>query len=358
LKNDGKMKAKLILEDGSVWEGEGFGSPTNRAGEVVFSTAMTGYPESLTDPSYKGQILVFTYPLVGNYGVPEKCFFQSESIQVSGVIVTHHCLSPHHYQSKKTLHFWLKENQVPGIAGIDTRALTQKIRRRGTMLGKIVITPQPISFYNPDKDNLLPQVSPPQEKFFLKNKSYPTVCLIDCGCKRAIKEMLLAEKINLWQVPWDFNPFKKKRKIDALVVSNGPGNPIQAQKTIQTVKIALKKRIPFLGICLGNQILALAAGAKTYKLKFGHRSVNQPVQDLRTGRCYITSQNHGFAVDPASLPPRWKVWFVNLNDKTVEGIISSNGLFRGVQFHPEGHPGPQDTASVFKDFINQLYGKS
>jgi len=346
--------AKLVLEDGTIIKGKHFGAKKNSSGEVVFSTAMTGYVESLTDPSYKGQILVLTYPLVGNYGVPSQKFFQSEKIQVSGLVVSKHCLFPSHYQNQKNLHQWLLENSIPGISEVDTRALTQKIRQKGTMLGKILVNKQEIDFYDPNKENIVEKVSLKSPKFF-NNHSPKTICLLDCGCKKAILDHLLKRKVNVLVAPWNFNPLTQtKIKIQGLVVSNGPGNPKMVKETIAIVCQAIAKKIPILGICLGNQILALAAGADTYKLKFGHRAVNQPVKDLKTNRCFITSQNHGFAVNPSSLPKNWHQWFVNLNDQTCEGIISSDAQFMGVQFHPEGHPGPEDTAFVFDMFIEKI----
>jgi len=347
---------KLILKDGAIFEGEGFGASTDSAGEVVFSTAMTGYVETLTDPSFFGQILVLTYPLIGNYGVPCKKYFQSKRIQVSGLVVTQWCPTPSHFQNQKNLDQWLKENNVPGISGIDTRFLTQKIRKKGVMLGKIIEKKDNLDFYDPNKENLVEKVSIKKPKFFGGGKNKETICLIDCGFKKAILECLLKRKINVLVAPWDFNPFKKSfcREISGLVVSNGPGDPQMAKKTIETVKEAIKKNLPILGICLGNQILALAAGAKTYKLKFGHRSLNQPVEDIFTKKCFITSQNHGFVVDIASLPENWELWFSNLNDGSCEGIISKNRLFMGVQFHPEGHPGPQDTEWIFDEFLKKV----
>ncbi len=332
------MKTQLVLEDNSIWEGEAFGQETPIAGEVVFATAMTGYSEALTDPSYKGQILVFTYPLIGNYGVGDTSFFQSEKIQVSGVVVSEPCFTPSHWQSQKSLDYWLKENNIPGLWGIDTRALTQKLRDKGTMLGKLGTPQDKIDFYDPNKDNLVAKASLTEPKIFnnkLKNK---TVCLVDCGYKKAILDSLL----------------KRDLTVVGIVVSNGPGDPQMADQTIKTITKAMVKKIPILGICLGNQILGLAAGAQTYKLKFGHRSLNQPVKDLLSQHCFITSQNHGFAVLPKSLPKNFKPWFINLNDQTCEGIISDNGLFAGVQFHPEGNPGPTDTDFVFDLFAKKL----
>lgn len=350
------MKSKLFLADGTILEGDGFGAPVNSAGEVVFNTAMTGYVESLTDPSYAGQILVLTYPLVGNYGVPNLKLFQSEKIQVSGLIVTKHCLTPSHHQSKGNLDSWLKENTIPAISEIDTRALTQKLRTSGTMLGKIIVTEENTDFYDPNKENIVEKVSVKKIEAFSSGHSKKTVCLLDCGYKKAILDCLLQRQVNVIVLPWNFNPFTTtfKAKFDGVLVSNGPGDPKAVSETIAITKMAIEKGIPVLGICLGNQILALASGAETYKLKFGHRSVNQPVKDLFTKRCFITSQNHGFAVNTETLLKGFKPWFINLNDATCEGIKSDDGRYCGVQFHPEGHPGPQDTDFVFDNFIKQL----
>lgn len=347
------MKANLVLADGTIYPGEAFGAPLSAAGEVVFTTAMTGYVETLTDPSYTGQIVVLTYPLIGNYGVPQPKFFQSNKIQVAGLIVASHCLTPSHQQSQKTLTAWLKENRVPAIAGIDTRTLTQNLRNQGTILGKIEIK-KAIPFYDPNRENLVNQVSLKKPVFFKKSKAKKTICLLDCGYKKAILDNFLSHDLNVWVVPWDFDPFEKGLRFAGLVISNGPGDPQMADKTIATVREAIKKNLPVLGICLGNQILGLAAGATTYKLKFGHRSANQPVKNNLTSRCFITSQNHGFAIDQTSLPAGWQIWFTNLNDHTCEGIISQNKKFLGVQFHPEGHPGPEDTQWVFEEFIKNL----
>lgn len=341
------------MEDGTILEGSSFGAVSNMAGEVVFSTAMTGYIEAFTDPSYKGQILVMTYPLIGNYGVTNGEYFQSEKIQISGLIVTENCVNPSHFQSVKSLCQWLIENNVPAVEGIDTRALTQKLRYKGTMLGKIVFNENKIKFYDPNKENLVAKVSVNKPKLFEKKENKKTVCLLDCGYKRAILENLLKHDLNVQVIPWDFDPFGKF-SFDGMVISNGPGDPKVARETIAIARKAIKNKLPVLGICFGNQILSLGAGADTYKLKFGHRSLNQPVKDLNSNKCFITSQNHGFAVNPKSLPSGFKQWFVNLNDQTCEGVISDNRLVMGVQFHPEGCPGPTDTEWVFDEFVSKL----
>ena len=349
------MRTKLILEDNTIINGRSFGARKSTAGEVVFSTAMTGYIEALTDPSYRGQILILSYPLIGNYGVPNPSLFQSKKIQVSGLVIAKHCPHPSHYQNQKSLSIWLKENGIPGIDDVDTRALTQKIRRQGTMLGKIQISSQNLPFYNPDKKNLVAQVSSKKVKIYQSPQNKKTVCLIDCGCKRAIITSFLKRQINIIAVPWNYDPLKGNLPpFTGVVFSNGPGNPKMVRQTISIAQKMIKAKIPTLGICLGYQILALAAGAKTYKLKFGHRSLNQPIKDLNTNKCFVTSQNHGFVIDQKTLPKNWQTWFTNLNDNSCEGIKSQDDLFWGVQFHPEGHPGPEDTEFIFDEFIKKL----
>ncbi len=350
------MIGKLVLEDGSVFEGKSFGAPLSGAGEVVFSTGMVGYPESFTDASYKGQILILTYPLIGNYGVPDKKYWESDSIKISGLIVSNYVNTPSHFQSKQTLASWLKKSKVPALEIKDTRFLTQKIRQRGVMLGKIVIN-NDIPFYDPNKDNLVAMVSTKKvidesplasQGETLRGK---TIILIDCGAKRNIERSLVKRGVKTIIVPWDFD-FSKIKKFDGIVISNGPGDPKMAKTTISTIKKALGKNIPTLGICLGHQLLALAAGGDTYKLKFGHRSQNQPCLLTNSKRCYITTQNHGFAV--GKIPQGFKTWFTNANDDSNEGLIHEKLPFMSVQFHPEATPGPMDTEWIFDYFLNRL----
>ncbi len=356
-------KGKLILEDGSIFEGKSLGSENAMAGEVVFSTGMTGYPESLTDPSYKGQILILTYPLIGNYGVPDKKYWESDGIRVSGLIVSNYIDTPSHFQSQMTLSTWLKKENIPALEITDTRFLTQKIRVKGTMLGKIIFDKN-IEFFNPDKENLVAQVSTKKIidfKSASKNKA-KTILLIDCGAKENIARCLMKREARVAIVPWDFDPFSagvNERhpggvigKFDGLVISNGPGNPKMAAKTIAIIKKALVKKIPILGVCLGNQLLALAAGGDTSKLKFGHRSQNQPCLLEGSRKCYITTQNHGFFVN--KIPKGFKVWFTNANDGSNEGIIHKTLPFMSVQFHPEACPGPTDTEWIFDYFLEKL----
>jgi carbamoyl-phosphate synthase small subunit len=349
---------KLILEDGSIFHGRPFGYSKPTAGEVVFNTGMVGYPETLTDPSYKGQILVLTYPLIGNYGIPESNrrsgidnAFESDNIQISGLIVSEAIDSHNHWNSEKSLDRWLHEHRVPGFKGVDTRALTKKLRENGSMLGKLVLNGNDeIDFYDPNEDILLPQVSVKEPIVYRKGKK--SVILVDCGCKNNIIRVLLSYGLTVIRVPWDYD-FSDK-KYDGVVISNGPGDPQKGLKTVSHIQRTFEKEKPILGICLGNQILALAAGADTYKLKFGHRSQNQPCVLLGSNRCYITSQNHGFAVDSQSLPQNWKPWFINANDGTNEGIRHISKPFFGIQFHPEASPGPVDTHFIFEKFVDKL----
>jgi len=343
------MKAKLILKNDLQIEGQSFGYEEAKSGELVFSTGMVGYPEFLTDPSYEGQILVLTYPMIGNYGVPDKRFWESSRIYVAGLVVNQYVDTPSHFQSKKTLSQWLKEEKIPALEIKDTRLLTQILRDKGVQLAKIVFKDE-INFYDPNKDNLVDRVS--AKKVEKTGEGLKTVVLIDCGVKENIKRSLLKRNVRLITVPWDFDIFNLKEKFDGVVVSNGPGDPKMCQATIKTVKKVLEKRMPLLGICLGNQILALAAGGDTYKMKFGHRGQNQPCFEVETGRCYITTQNHGFAI--GKIPDDFIPWFINANDQTNEGIIHKKYPFMSVQFHPEACPGPTDTEWIFDKFLSYL----
>lgn len=340
---------KLLLEDGTGLQGKSFGANTSVSGEVVFTTGMVGYPESLTDPSYEGQILVFTYPLIGNYGVPDKRFFESEKIHVKGIIVCNYIDYPSHPASKQTLSDWLKKEGIPGLEISDTRFLAKKLRTKGTMLGKIVFEKN-LGFVDPNLENLVSSVS--NKKVSIQGKGKTKIVLLDCGAKKNIARSLIKRGVQVITVPWNYDIFKNNLKFDGIIISNGPGDPKLAVDTIEIIKKALDKKIPTFGICLGNQLLALAAGGDTYKLKFGHRSQNQPCLLVGSKRCYITTQNHGFAV--GKIPPGFKPWFVNANDNTNEGLIHNSLPFMSVQFHPESYPGPQDTEWLFDFFLEKI----
>ena len=341
---------KIFLEDGTLFEGESFGAPKTVSGEVVFNTGMTGYVESLTDPSYAGQILVCTYPLIGNYGVPDKKFFESEKIQVAGLVVAEYSGNYSHHAAEKSLGEWLKESGVPAITGVDTRALTKKLREHGVMLGQLVQKGKPKKFTDPNEENLVARVSIKKRRVY--GDGPLKIIAVDCGMKENIVRSMTRPETTLIRVPWDYD--FTTEEYDGLLLSNGPGDPTMCAATITNIRKAMSEGKPILGICLGNQLLALAAGARTYKLKYGHRSQNQPCLDASTGRCYITSQNHGYAVDAKSLPPDWEEWFTNANDGSNEGIRHKTKPWRSVQFHPEASPGPTDTAWIFDEFLKSL----
>ncbi|MBU2025764.1 MAG: glutamine-hydrolyzing carbamoyl-phosphate synthase small subunit [Patescibacteria group bacterium] len=359
------LQAKLVLEDKSEFHGFSFGFPRSNQGEVVFNTGMTGYPESLTDPSYQGQILVATYPLIGNYGIPKEnkknhlsTVFESDRIHLNGFIVSNYSRKFNHWRKKESLSRFLKTQKIPGVCGIDTRSLTKKLRQKGVLLGRVLIgkdASMPAreaakNIIDPNTRDLVAEVSTNQIETFGQGKK-KIICL-DCGMKNNIIHSLLKFDVTLKKVPskYDF----RKQSFDGLLISNGPGDPQTNKQLIENIRWALKKKKPIFGICLGNQIMALAAGAKTYKLKYGHRGQNQPCLEIGTNRCYLTSQNHGFTVNPKTLPKQWKVWFKNINDGTVEGIYHQSNRFFSVQFHPEACPGPQDTKWLFKKFIDKL----
>jgi carbamoyl-phosphate synthase small subunit len=353
----GKTNLELVLKDGSVYGGEAFGYPKPVAGEVVFNTGMVGYPESLTDPSYSGQILVLTYPLIGNYGVPGRAGqdafqagFESGRIQVRGLIVSEYSDSYSHWTAGRSLSEWMAENRVPGISGVDTRAITKRIRERGTLLGKIVLDGQDREFEDPNATNLVEGVSVREPVEFPKGRT--RIALVDCGVKNSIIKALTSRNLTVLQCPWDYDFLSLKPH--GVVLSNGPGDPTMALETVENVRRALGTAVPILGVCLGSQILGLAAGSRTYKLKYGHRSQNQPCVETGTRRCYITPQNHGYAIDADTLPEDWREWFYNNNDRSNEGIKHISKPFFGAQFHPEASPGPDDTEFLFDVFMRAL----
>ncbi|MCW4009882.1 MAG: glutamine-hydrolyzing carbamoyl-phosphate synthase small subunit [Candidatus Bathyarchaeota archaeon] len=369
-------KAALVLEDGTFFLGKGFGTAKKLTGEVVFSTSMVGYPEALTDPSYRGQILTLTYPLVGNYGVPPydlkmglPLYFESERIQTQGLIIHELCTEPYHWASTRTLDKWLLDEGIPGISGVDTRRLTKTLRTHGVMLGIIKVceedeelnldslVQEAKSIPDPNLTDLVAEVSV-KEPVQYKVDGKRTVVLIDCGVKNSIIRNLLKRCINVIRVPYDtsakdilaYNP-------DGVFLSNGPGDPKKCVKTIETMRELVEEK-PVMGICLGAQILMLSQGGDTYKLKFGHRSQNQPALDLKTNRCYITTQNHGYAVDENCFSKTpMDCWFINANDKTVEGMRHKTKPVFAVQWHPEASPGPYDTDFLFDGFAKNMEAK-
>jgi carbamoyl-phosphate synthase small subunit len=361
--------AKLMLEDGTVFDGIGFGYPSETAGEVVFNTGMVGYTETLTDPSYRGQILCLTYPLVGNYGVPSydikdeyglPKFFESDGIQVKGLLI--HDLSniASHWSCIKTLDQWLYEEKVPGIYNIDTRELTKKLRVHGVMMGAIIVSENAINESLLKKRlararyeelNFMPEVSTKGAQEY-GDKSKDCVVVLDTGVKYSIIRNIMRTGYRVVRLPWhatyeqtmSYNP-------KGVVISNGPGDPKVCSSTIKTASKLINTSTPTLGICLGNQILALAGGANTYKLRFGHRGQNKPCVDMRNNQVYVTSQNHGYGIEPKSLVKTgFKVWFSNVDDNTVEGFEHKSKPIIAVQFHPEASPGPYDCMFVFDRF--------
>ena len=356
-------KVTLRLEDGTEFHGTSFGYEKPVAGEVVFNTAMMGYPESLTDPSYAGQLMTLTFPLVGNYGVPPftfeenglPTFMESEKIHVRAIIVSDYSREFSHWNGVETLADWLKREQVPGITGIDTRQLTKVLREHGAMMGKILFDDMPDEV--PEADyagvNFVDQVSC-REVIKYNEGADKKVVLVDCGVKANILRCLIRRGVEVIRVPWnyDFNELE----FDGLFLANGPGDPETCEVTVQNIRRFLANPVvrPCMGICMGNQLLSKAAGARIYKLKYGHRSHNQPVRKVGTETCFITSQNHGYAVDSSSLPADWEPMFVNMNDGSNEGVRHKKNPWFSAQFHPEACSGPVDTEYMFDDFVKLL----
>ena len=368
----------MILSDGTVFCGWSFGFEAETTGEVVFNTAMTGYPESLTDPSYAGQILVTTYPLIGNYGVPDTgigedglpLFMESERIHPKAIVVADYSEQFSHWNAKESLASWLKREKVPGITGIDTRRLTKVLREHGVMMGRIVIEGATMESQQKEEDygsvNWVEKVSCKEVITYNKGAG-KRVVLVDCGVKANIIRCLIRRGVEVIRVPWDYD--FNQLEFDGLFLANGPGDPEQCDVTVKNIRKFLETESrkssngeivkssnirPCMGICLGNQLLARAAGAKTYKLKYGHRSHNQPVREMGTNRCFITSQNHGYAVDDSTLPGDWEPLFVNMNDGSNEGIRHKSKPWMSAQFHPEACSGPTDTEWMFDEFVKML----
>lgn len=343
--------ATLTLADGTRFHGRLFGGRRPVSGEVVFNTGMVGYTEALTDPSYRGQLLCLTYPLVGNYGVPPD--FESAKIQASGLIVSELALEFSHASAKRSLPDWLRDEDIPCLAGIDTRALTKRLRLAGCMAGRIVCGSDARPFAPAEAgeaEHVVAAVSCDARQEYAGGRR--RVVVVDCGAKSSIIDQLLARDLTVIRVPW--NDDFLVEDFDAVVVSNGPGDPCQCAATVRSLARAMHLERPILGICLGHQLLALAAGASTYKLKFGHRGHNQPCIEEGTRRCFITSQNHGYAVDTGSLPEGWMPWFTNANDGSNEGMRHRSLPFMSVQFHPEAAPGPVDCEPIFDRFVEAI----
>jgi carbamoyl-phosphate synthase small subunit len=345
----------LSLQSGLDFKGESFGAIREVNGEVVFNTGMTGYVETLTDPSYRGQILVLTYPLQGNYGVPEGPY-ESGRIQVQGVVISHYTEFASHHLSVRSLGDWLQREGIPGICGVDTRTLTRHLREKGTIQGDIRVLehfgPLQSVEVHTDERSVLELVTPDQVTRIGSGST--KILLIDTGSKQNILRCLGARGVHVIRAPWNTPWENYLPEVDGVFLTNGPGDPAQALPLIARVKELLEYDLPVFGICFGHQILALAAGARTYKMQFGNRSVNQPVKDLLSGRCYITSQNHGYVVSAKTLKEEWEPWFINLNDNTNEGIRHRYRPISSVQFHPEASPGPNDTVFLFDDFLRTV----
>ena len=357
----------LVLQDGTTFQGKSFGYDKPVAGEVVFNTAMTGYPESLTDPSYAGQMMVLTYPLVGNYGVPPftyggnglPLFMESDKIYASAIIVSDYSDEYSHWNAIESLADWLKREQVPGVTGIDTRAVTKVLREHGVMMGRLIID---------DPDSLDNPVEPDHQDYSSINWVERVSCkdvvrynegagrkvvLVDCGVKANIIRCLINRGVEVIRVPWNYD--YTVMDFDGLFLANGPGDPDMCVDAVEVLKRQMSRsRKPICGICMGNQLLAKAGGATVYKLKYGHRSHNQPVREVGTNRCYVTSQNHGYAVDASKLGNDWRELFVNMNDGSNEGIRHLTHPWFSSQFHPEACSGPVDTEFMFDRFIEAL----
>ena len=377
----------LILDDGTCFRGQSFGYEKPVAGEVVFNTAMTGYPESLTDPSYAGQLMTLTYPLVGNYGVPPftiegnglATFMESEKIHAEAIIVSDYSENYSHWNAVESLADWLKREHVPGITGIDTRELTKVLSEHGVMMGRIVfddamdngewkmdnygevnyvdrVSCKDIIVYAAGESKTFPVSTPKEElnsQLSIFHSQLKKVVLVDCGVKINILRCLLRRGVEVVRVPWDYD--FNGLEFDGLFISNGPGDPDTCDAAVQNIRKAMQnERLPIFGICMGNQLLSKAGGARIYKLKYGHRSHNQPVRMVGTDRCFITSQNHGYAVDNNTLGADWEPLFVNMNDGSNEGIRHKRNPWFSAQFHPEAASGPTDTEFLFDEFVNLL----
>lgn len=363
-------RATLTIRDGPVFHGKSFGANTNISGEAVFTTSLVGYPESMTDPSYRGQIIVFTQPLIGNYGVPSATardqfsllkYFESPHIQCIGIVVADVALRYSHWTAVESLADWCQREGVAAISGVDTRALVSFLRERGSSLARITVgeeydADQDEAFLDPSTVNLVHKVST-KAPFHVSAGAgaHSHVAVIDCGVKENILRSLVSRGADVTVFPYNYPIHTIAHHFDGIFISNGPGDPTHCSATVESLKLTMDSFDgPIFGICLGHQLLALAAGAKTVKLKYGNRAHNIPALDLRSGRCHITSQNHGYAVDASTLPSDWHPYFVNLNDQSNEGMIHATRPIFSTQFHPEAKGGPLDSAFLFDKYITEI----
>ncbi|KAL8968643.1 MAG: hypothetical protein Q9183_002369 [Haloplaca sp. 2 TL-2023] len=361
-------RATFTIRDGPVFNGKSFGAKSNISGEAVFTTSLVGYPESLTDPSYRGQILVFTQPLIGNYGIPSAArdengllrYFESPNLQAAGVVVADVAEQYSHWTAVKSLGEWCAEEGVPAVSGVDTRAIVTFLREQGSSLARITIgeeydADQDEAFVDPEQINLVSKVSTKAPFHVSSSTGDFHVAVIDCGVKENILRSLVGRGASVTCFPYDYPIHKVAHHFDGVFISNGPGDPTHCQDTVYHLRRLMESsQIPVMGICLGHQLLALASGARTIKLKYGNRAHNIPALDLTTGRCHITSQNHGYAVDATTLAPDWKEYFVNLNDSSNEGIIHKSRPIFGTQFHPEARGGPLDSSYLFDTYLESV----
>jgi carbamoyl-phosphate synthase small subunit len=369
INNNESIPASLKLKTGQIFTGTSFGAPVSTFGEAVFTTSVVGYPESMTDPSYTGQILVFTQPLIGNYGVPGQIkdefglfkYFESDRIQVQGIIVNDYATEYSHWTAVESLGEWCTRHNVPAISGVDTRALTQLLRDQGSTLGKICVGEDylvdnidSIDFPNPNTENLVAKVST-KVPITYNPKGDVKIAVIDCGVKQNILRCLANRGAAVTVLPHNYNFNESADQFDGLFISNGPGSPTFCIETINNLKVAFETfNKPIFGICMGNLLLGMAAGLEVYKLPFGNRGHNQPALNVDSGLCYITSQNHGYALNDKNMPSQWKRLFVNANDGSNEGIQHVTKPIFSVQFHPEAKGGPQDTYYLFEEFLNYV----
>jgi carbamoyl-phosphate synthase small subunit len=361
-------RATFTIKDGPIFHGKSFGAKSNISGEAVFTTSLVGYPESMTDPSYRGQILVFTQPLIGNYGVPSSDrdehgllrYFESPNIQAAGVVVADYAAQHSHWTAVESLSEWCARESVPAISGVDTRAIVTFLREQGSSLARITIgeeydADEDEAYIDPEAINLVRRVSTKAPFHINSSLGDLHVALIDCGVKENILRSLVSRGASVTCFPFDYPIHKVAHHFDGVFISNGPGDPTHCQETVYHLrKLMDSSQIPIMGICMGHQLLALAAGARTIKLKYGNRAHNIPALDLTTGKCHITSQNHGYAVDATSLPQEWKEYFVNLNDSSNEGMIHKSRPIFSAQFHPEAKGGPLDSSYLFDAYIDSV----